>query len=156
MSKTPYDYHVKTLFSKCYYYMCDLFYSLIRCKSVLVVKKDSLVRNIQDQFNTQFPFLKIEFLKTFSNSRSVCKTKYAIPDDFFKRIPGFINNGTINIYSKQTITTLEENFKDNFGVCAQVFRRSGDIWIDTILTEDWTLEQQNKIGEQVCYSKLLN
>jgi hypothetical protein len=123
----------------------------------ITIKKDWSVKNVQDQFKALFPFLKIEFLKTFPNTKAVYKTKYAMPDDPFKRIPGFINDGRISIYSKQSIISLENNFKEHFGLSAQVFRRSGNVWIETTLTEDWTLEQQNKIGEQICvYRELRN
>jgi hypothetical protein len=149
MPKTHYVRKANILCTNCYYYIRDLFYSSIRCKSVLIIKEDSLVRNIQDQFNAQFPFLKIEFLKIFANTRAECKTKYAKPDDLFKRIPGFIDEGKIDIYEAQTVARVESNFKECLGVSAHVFRRSGDIWIETTLTEDWTLEQQNKIGEQI-------
>jgi hypothetical protein len=33
-----------------------------------------------------------------------------------------------------------------FGLCVQVFRKSGNHWIETSLTNSWTLEQQNREG----------
>jgi hypothetical protein len=141
--------HISHLFTTCYQQIRKVFTAAINCNIILVIKKDSPVKDVQEQFNDEFPFLKIEFLKTFSNSRALYKTKYALADDSFKRIPGFIDDGTLHVYSRQTVARLEDNFKKYFGVSAQVLRKSGDIWIETIATEDWTLEQQNKIGEQI-------
>jgi hypothetical protein len=150
MLRKPFNKDVQRLLSNVYCQAHNLFCKLFNCKKEITIKKDWSIKNVQDQFRAQFPFLKIEFLKTFPNTKAIHKTKYAMPDDLFKRIPGFINDGRINIYSKQSILSLENNFKEHFGVSAQIFRRSGDVWIETTLTEDWTLEQQNKIGEEIC------
>jgi hypothetical protein len=150
MLRKPTNEEIDSLLSNVYSRAHNLFCKLFKCKIEITIKKDWSVKNVQDQFRAQFPFLKIEFLKTFPNTKAVHKTKYAMPDDLFKRIPGFINDGRIDIYSKQSIISLENNFKEYFGVSAQIFRRSGDVWIETTLTEEWTLEQQNKIGEQIC------
>jgi hypothetical protein len=151
MSRKLDDKQTNNLFFSYYYQISEALNKLIKYKIVITVKRDSRVEDIQDQFTAAFPFLRVEFLKTFSNTRAERKTKYARPHDSFKRIPGFIDEGKIDMYATQTIATVENNFKEHLGVSAQVFRRSGDIWIETTLTEDWTLEQQNKIGEQITH-----
>jgi hypothetical protein len=32
---------------------------------------------------------------------------------------------------------------------AQVYRKSGKIWLETTVTDSWTLEEQNKQGESL-------
>jgi len=43
---------------------------------------------------------------------------------------------------------LEDQF-ENIGLIAEVFRRSGNVWIETILTNNWTLGQQNPEGGEI-------
>lgn len=53
----------------------------------------------------------------------------------------------------RTVLQLEKDIWEALGIAAQVYRRSGDLWIETSLTDDWTLNRQNKEGE--AFSKLM-
>jgi hypothetical protein len=116
---------------------------------IIFIKKNSLVKDIQEQFSACFPFLKIEFLKQSLNEKIVFKKEYVIANDFFKRISSRKDEGEIHLSLKQTVAALESHFKEYFGVSIHVYRRSGNVWIETTLTNDWTLERQNKEGEQI-------
>jgi hypothetical protein len=115
----------------------------------ITINKESLVESIQDQFNGRYPFLKIEFLKRISNKRSFSKMVEAEAAYAVVNLPGFLRGGVINIDPKQTIACVERNFEEQIGVLAFIFRKSGNVWIETIFTDNWTLEQQNKEGEQL-------
>jgi hypothetical protein len=117
---------------------------------IIVIKKDSLVRDVQNQFTGYFPFLKIEFLKGSLEGGVVFKKEYAIPGDFFKRIPSLKYEGEIYLDFKQAINELEKHFKEYYGVSIHIFRKAGNVWIETTLTNDWTLERQNKEAELMC------
>ena len=123
---------------------------------IILITKNSLVKDIQDQFSAYFPFLRIEFLKKSLDEKVILKKEYAIANDFFKRISSENNEGELHLDLKQTVAGLERDFKEYFGVSINIFRRSGNVWIETILTDDWTLERQNKEGEQITshFSKL--
>lgn len=47
------------------------------------VKKESLVKEIQQQFSILYPFLKIEFLKKSLTERRTVKGMYAMPHEMF-------------------------------------------------------------------------
>jgi hypothetical protein len=116
----------------------------------MIIKKESLVKDIQNQFTGYFPFLKIEFLKGTFDGQAILKKEYATPGDFFKRIPSLKSEGEINLDLKQTVSELEKYFKKYYGVSVHIFRKAGNVWIETTLTSDWTLERQNKEAEQLC------
>ena len=44
---------------------------------------------------------------------------------------------------------LEKIFKDQFGLAVQVFRKSGNLWLETTMTDNWTLQQQNNHGKEI-------
>ena len=48
-----------------------------------------------------------------------------------------------------TVGELENIFKDQFGANVQVSRKSGSLWLETTLTDKWTLLQQNEQGKEL-------
>lgn len=50
---------------------------------------------------------------------------------------------TIDLQPKMTVAELEAKLQDH-GIFAQVFRKSGDLWLETTRTDGWTLERVNE------------
>jgi hypothetical protein len=48
-----------------------------------------------------------------------------------------------------TVEELEKSFLVKFGLNVQVFRKSGKSWLETTITDKWTLEKQNTQGEEL-------
>lgn len=103
---------------------------------------------IQEEFNTVFPYLRIEFfskphqsngpsakqlVKHSSKTLNECRTNH--------------HQGNITIVPAMTVADLERHFNDVYGLSVQVFRKSGKAWLETTLTDTWTLEEQNHQGE---------
>ena len=57
--------------------------------------------------------------------------------------------GVAEISGDMTVLELENLFMNRFGLAAQVFRKSGNIWLETIRTDNWTLKQQNNHGMEI-------
>ena len=47
------------------------------------------------------------------------------------------------------VEELERILKKDFGLRAQVFRKSGNLWLETTMTDGWTLAQQNYHGKEL-------
>ena len=103
---------------------------------------------IQEEFSTLFPYLKLEFLskpnepggapsgkpiKNESKTLGECRTVH--------------NKGTVTITPNLTVTDLENSFRDVYGLGINILRKSGKSWLETTVTEGWTLEEQNNQGE---------
>lgn len=43
-----------------------------------------------------------------------------------------------------TVSELEQHFADVYGLSVQVFRKSGEVWLETTTTDNWSLEKQNQ------------
>ncbi|HVX27352.1 MAG TPA: hypothetical protein VHB70_13470, partial [Parafilimonas sp.] len=54
----------------------------------------------------------------------------------------------IDISNEVTVAELENQFGD-IGLIAEVFRKSGNVWIESSLTDNWTLQQQNNEAEEI-------
>ena len=45
-----------------------------------------------------------------------------------------------------SVNELEQQFKSRFGLNIQVFRKHCKTWIETTVTDNWTLVKQNEEG----------
>jgi hypothetical protein len=111
------------------------------------------IHAIQEEFNQAFPYLKIEFfskphgsgapsskklMKSSSKTLGECRTVH--------------NKGSITISPELTVDELEQRFMDVYGLSIQVFRKSGKVWLETSITDGWTLEKQNEQGKELSES----
>lgn len=115
---------------------------------VLGINQGMRLRDIQKDFNAIYPYLKLEFFrKPHPEKKLSPKAEKINPEESVKKISRIYDHHNINIESSRTVADLEQEFWDSFGLSAQVFRKSGNLWIETSLTDNWTLDKQNKIGE---------
>lgn len=113
----------------------------------LHVKKSRSIGEIQEDFNKAFPFLKIDFYENRTRNNSKIH-EHLNKENPLKRA-GITQEGTIQINDTMTVGELERSFMDAFGANVQVSRRSGSIWLETTMTDNWTLLQQNEHGREL-------
>lgn len=70
-------------------------------------------------------------------------------NEFITRIQSKNQFGKIPFTNSTTVGEFEDMFFSKFGLCIQVFRKSGNVWLETNSTDDWTLEQQNEEGRSL-------
>lgn len=108
------------------------------------------ISTIKEEFNAAFPFLRLEFfnhkhrIKNASPKRDLILKD--IPLNEFKtgKHPNYIE-----ISDEMQVQTLEQMIQDEFGISMQVFRKSGKSWLETSVTDDWTLRRQNDEGMEL-------
>jgi hypothetical protein len=123
----------------------------------LFISADRLISETQRDFNTVYPFLKIEFFKNgnvwlhnHAAGKTVSSQKRIKDAGFSQHDPG-----ELFIHDLMKVSELEAMFGTRFGLAVQVFRRSGNIWLGTTMTDDWTLKQQNDHGQEITFGKKL-
>lgn len=99
---------------------------------------------IQKLFSDHYPFLKIDFFKDFELN-GIRVTKKLDNGFGLFRLP----ETTLDLNRTRTIASLKADINHLTGLFARIFRRSGNVWIETTLTDDWTLERQNEEGKQM-------
>jgi hypothetical protein len=102
----------------------------------MCIEKGKPIRDIQKEFNELYPFLKIELIDKGQPSAKVVTGMHF--SDQCRHV---------DVSSGRTVAELEADFRDHINIPVQLFRRAGNLWIETSLTHDWSLEQQNKEGE---------
>jgi len=113
----------------------------------LHIGQESQIRNIQNEFNKVYPFLKIEFFKNSSKEKPLQKSEKINAGEKVKLVACLNRSNKIDIGKQRTVAQLQEDFKELCGLNALVYRKSGNLWIEPSLTDDWTLEQQKREGE---------
>jgi hypothetical protein len=123
-------------------------------KMYLHIAPTLLISDIQHEFNKAFPFLKLEFFNNRSFSRPHFSSSQIIPGN--KKIGDSqlgVKDDEIEIADEMKVIDLENLFKDKFKLAVQVFRKSGNLWLETTMTDNWTLQQQNNHGRELSTSK---
>ena len=116
----------------------------------LKINDSRKVFEIQDEFNSYFPYLKIEFFskphkKGEGSAKSLIKNK----DVTIKECRRTHNAGSLTITPKMTVNDLEQQFVELYGLPVQIFRKSGKTWLETTVTDSWTIEKQEAIGKEM-------
>jgi hypothetical protein len=105
---------------------------------------------IQEEFNNFFPYLKLEFFsKPHTVNGASAKNLIKHNSKTLQECRTVNNSGEIDITPHLTVSDLEQRFQDVYGLGVQVFRKSGKVWLETTVTDGWTLEEQNRQGEEL-------
>lgn len=129
----------------------------IEMTTQLLISPERLISDVQKDFNQEFPYLKLEFFDTRSFNRATQGGKHLLPQnqklgDAFRQI----QQGAIDIPHSMKVSELENIFRSQFNLAVQVYRRSGNLWLETTMTDNWTLGQQNNHGMEITTGKRNN
>lgn len=109
----------------------------------LVVKQNHTAASLQKAFNTLFPRLSLHLFKMpHEKGEGSPKSERALPESLLAEWLD-TDEVTVELYPKMTVAELEAELQEH-GIFAQVFRKSGDLWLETTRTDDWTLERVNE------------
>lgn len=108
------------------------------------------IASVQKLFNDLFPFLKIEFFeKEIKNNGTVNARKYI--GNIQRKLSDYrhiaVSTHQILLNPEMSVSELEKEISNEYKLKTQVFRKSGNVWLETTVTDSWSLEEQNKQGE---------
>ncbi|HEY0031037.1 MAG TPA: hypothetical protein VGC65_09785 [Bacteroidia bacterium] len=114
----------------------------------LLINDSRKIINVQEEFNTIFPYLRLEFF-ALPHKRGGGSDKKLIKENSktFGECRSTHTKGNITITPQMTVNDLEQQFSTIYGLFVQVFRKSGKVWLETTVTDGWSLEEQNQQGE---------
>ena len=110
------------------------------------IEAEKPFKKIQEKFNDIFPYLKIEDLRMTNTSIVGSLGKLSLCNKS-KLEKGSTDKVFIIINNLTTVADLVNQFCENFNLPVRVLRKSNNHWIETSLTEHWTLERQNMAGK---------
>lgn len=123
----------------------------------ILIDDERKISSIKREFNNLFPYLKLEFFNKLhrtggSSAKKQIKESSATIGECRKKH----NEGTLIITPLMTVADLEQAFGQLYGLSVQVFRKSGKVWLETTVTDNWSLDLQNKQGESLSNRSRLN
>lgn len=117
----------------------------------LLINGERLISEVQGDFNSAYPFLKLEFFRNGSKRQDRYPANLKIAGN--TRVKGAWawkkNGGHLDLSDAMTVLELEQAFMDEFGLAVQVFRKSGNVWLETTMTDNWTLKHQSDHAREI-------
>ncbi|HEX7414224.1 MAG TPA: hypothetical protein VF411_09280 [Bacteroidia bacterium] len=117
---------------------------------LLMIDDRKHISAIQREFSMIFPYLKLEFFNhTLAVPPDNPKKNKVNSNLTLKQFRNKNKNEELKIKEDMRVSDLENSFQVLFNISAQVFRKSAGTWIETSVTDDWTLKQQNDEGKDL-------
>ena len=111
------------------------------------------INEIQKEFQSHFPYLKLEFYNAeHKEGKGTLDSMKLNVNTTIGESRTKHNSGEVSIHGNQKVSTLESNFRNFFGLNVQVFRRSANLWLQTTVTDEWTLSEQNETAMEFSLS----
>ena len=114
------------------------------------ITTDRLIEDVQKDFAYMFPYLRIEFFRKGTRYRQNKEKTISLP--VTQTIGSVFKNnrkGKLDITPATTVKELERGCDEQFGIMAQLYRKSGALWLETSMTDNWTMQQQNDRGSEI-------
>lgn len=109
---------------------------------------DRQLKDLQQEFSQIFPYLKIEFFQKPHQAGMGSSEKEKLnPEMHVGMVRQKHNIGIMPTDGNLTVGAFEKAFESTFGLYVQVYRKSHGKWLQTWVTDIWTLEEQNNRGK---------
>src|SRR5690606_18941518 len=102
------------------------------------------ISELQEQFTGMFAFLKIRLYKVGEGEE-----RQQLRESKTLKEAGLKKQGKLHIDGDITVGEFEKKLREEYGLIAQVSRRSGRVWLETTMTDNWTLNHQNEHGREL-------
>jgi|1048.fasta_scaffold03096_4 hypothetical protein len=116
----------------------------------LEISPEKTLSDIKSAFSQAWPHLKLVFFTKAHEAHAGSNAKFMIDNDTLtlQEVAPKVK-GTQGLYIEQEtpVWQLERLFEEEYGIHVQVFRKSGSVWLETTVSDDLTLEQQEARGK---------
>ena len=114
----------------------------------IYISEDATIATLQHEFREAYPYLKLECYRQPHSEGQACavadKLPAATPIEDIRMMHNF---GWLDISHHRTAAAVEHDFFHKYGLSVQILRKSGDLWLQTTATDNWTLGQMNEEGK---------
>lgn len=116
----------------------------------LDLNPDSTIESIQNNFNQAFSLLKLEFFH-FPHDEHEGSPKKEMIKDYGTKI-GTLTTAATNFHlvfpENMKVSELEQLFEKKLHLHVQVFMKSGNVWLETINSDDKTLLELQGLAKE--------
>jgi hypothetical protein len=111
----------------------------------ILISDNRKVQEIQHEFTETLPYLRLGFF-CHPHKAQQSPGRPEMQLQTIGECRSIHSNGQLNITAAMTVGELEQQFREQYGLHVQVFRKSGQVWLETAVTGAWSLEKQNSRG----------
>ncbi len=113
----------------------------------MLITDSKTLKEVKQEFNQKFPHLKLEFYEGEHVDGKPSHASLQLDDSLsIGEVRNKHEEGELGIDGRLKVSTLENRFWEKYGLNVQVFRHSGNLWLQTTKTDHWTLAEQNGKG----------
>lgn len=114
---------------------------------IMKVTKETHLLSLQLAFSEKFPHLKLSFFKNQHDKNELSPLSEEVFRDYeIGELNPNLAEGELVLDENETVAAFESKMEKIFGLHVQVMRKSGHTWIQTSVTDDWTLQKQEEHG----------
>ncbi|MBL7811994.1 MAG: hypothetical protein JNL57_07185 [Bacteroidetes bacterium] len=110
------------------------------------INPNTTLREIRQEFHNHFPYLKLEFFEAGHEAGHGTPKSALISD--YNQSAGVAETVAWEVNAEMTVKQLEGWFLTAAGLHVQVFRKSGQVWLETTHSDGETLAAQNRKGRE--------
>lgn len=115
----------------------------------IILRSERTIKDVKEEFNRVYPFLKIEFFSSkHAPGEGSPPSEEIDPSMELIDISGVLREGAIDINPSDTVKEVEQKFQHQYGLPVQIFRKQKGVWLETTITDDLTLQEQNTWGRE--------
>ena len=119
----------------------------------ILINDKLTIKELQQQFGNTFPYLKLEVFDIPPVIGGLSKSHICPNHKTLGACRKIHNEDIITIVESDTVEKLEQTLWEKFGLSVKVYRKSNSLWIETTLSNNWTLMQQNDEGRAFTSAK---
>lgn len=113
----------------------------------MIISDDKKLREVKEEFHKKFTHLKIEFYSgSHQRGKGSHHDELLDAEVLIGQARTQHNEGDFRIDPQMPVGEFEQKFLAKYGLNVQVFRKSGNLWMQTTATDAWTLAEQNRKG----------
>lgn len=113
----------------------------------IILTADQTLEQIAQEFHQHFPGLRLEFFAHPHANGVLSADEDRLPLHLRASEAGYCPpTARLHISGNEKVAMLEKYFQETFGLGVQVLRRSGNLWLQTGVTDEWTLRKQDQEG----------
>ena len=114
----------------------------------ILLQSNRTVGEVMEEFNNAFPYLQIAFVGKKEDSPGGVVTGEVERGARLIEVSGILKEGDIDIRSTDTTREVAQRFEKEYGLPVRIYRRQKGAWLDTAVTDDLTLHEQNTWGRE--------
>ena len=124
--------------------------AIVVMRITIDIQPDTTLNELKHAFAQHFPYLKWEFFRHSHQHHEGSHKKDMILDNpTLQKITHQIQQHHIEFHDTNSVQDIEQLIWDAFGLSVQVFRKSGNLWLETTITDQWSLAYQNEQGREL-------